>query len=156
MDQGMDHTRSLIARNPFGRLGTIAMVAIPALFLGYFFLYPVVVITARGLTPDGIFSPRIFSDVVKDPTLRGVAAFTLWQAILSTVLTLLAGLPAAWVFARYDFPGKSLLRAATLIPFVLPTLVVGTAFRSSTSTVRVSNEAPAAVSASQGRIDHEE
>ena len=102
----MDHTRSLIARNPFGRLGTTAMVAIPTLFLGYFFLYPVIVITARGLTPDGVFSPRILSDVVLDPTLRGVAAFTLWQAILSTVLTLLVGLPAAWVFARYDFPGK--------------------------------------------------
>ncbi len=128
MDQGMDHTRSLIARNPFGRLRTTAMVAIPALFLGYFFLYPVVVITARGLTPDGIFSPRIFSDVIRDPTLRGVAVFTLWQAILSTVLTVLAGLPAAWAFARYDFPGKSFLRAATLVPFVLPTLVVGTAF----------------------------
>jgi thiamine transport system permease protein len=124
----MDHTRSLIARNPFGRLGTTAMVAIPALFLGYFFLYPVVAITARGLTPDGSFSPRILSDVVLDPTLRGVAAFTLWQAVLSTILTVMVGLPAAWVFARFDFPGRSILRAATLVPFVLPTLVVGTAF----------------------------
>jgi thiamine transport system permease protein len=128
MDQGMDRSRSLIARNPFGRWGTTVMVAVPALFLGYFFLYPVIVITARGLTPDGIFNRRILSDVLLDPTLRGVAAFTLWQAVLSTLLTLLAGLPAAWVFARFDFPGKSLLRAATLIPFVLPTLVVGTAF----------------------------
>ena len=128
MDKGMDSDRSLIARNPFGRWGTLVMVAVPMLFLGYFFLYPVIVITARGLTPDGVFSPRIFADVVLDPTLRGVAAFTLWQAVLSTVLTLVAGLPAAWVFARFDFPGKSLMRAATLVPFVLPTLVVGTAF----------------------------
>jgi len=128
MDQGMDNNRSLIARNPFGRTSTIAMVAIPTLFLGYFFLYSIVVITARGLAPNGIFEPRIFSEVILDPSLRGVAAFTLWQAILSTVLTLLAGLPAAWVFARFDFPGKTFMRAATLVPFVLPTLVVGTAF----------------------------
>jgi thiamine transport system permease protein len=128
MDQGMDRNRSLIARSPFGRLGTITVIAVPTVFLAYFFLYPVIVITVRGLTPDGVFSPGVFWEVLGDPTLQGVAAFTLWQAVLSTLLTLLAGLPAAWVFARFDFPGKALMRAATLIPFVLPTLVVGTAF----------------------------
>ena len=34
--------------------------------------------------------------------LRRVAWFTLWQAVLSTILTLVAGLPAAYVVARYD------------------------------------------------------
>jgi len=124
----MDSNRSLIARSPFGRLGTAAMVAVPTLFLGYFFAYPVVAITVRGLTQDGGFSLGIFNEVLSDPTLQGVALFTLWQAVLSTLLTVIAGLPAAWVFARFDFPGKSLMRAATLVPFVLPTLVVGTAF----------------------------
>jgi thiamine transport system permease protein len=37
-------------------------------------------------------------------------------------------MPAAYVFARYNFPGKSLLRALTTIPFVLPTMVVAAAF----------------------------
>ena len=124
----MDSNRSLIARSPFGSVGTAALVAVPTLFLGYFFAYPVVAITVRGLTPDGGFSLGIFNEVISDPTLQGVAVFTLWQAVLSTLLTVIAGLPAAWVFARFDFPGKSLMRAATLVPFVLPTLVVGTAF----------------------------
>jgi thiamine transport system permease protein len=128
MDQGMDRDRSLVARNPFGRFGTAAVIAVPALFLGYFFVYPVVLITIRGLTPEGVFTPGIFIEVLRDPTLQGVAAFTLWQAILSTILTVTVALPAAWVFARFDFPGKSFMRAATLVPFVLPTLVVGTAF----------------------------
>jgi len=128
MDQGMDRDRSLVARNPLGRIGTAAAIAIPTLFLGYFFLYPVVFITIRGLTPDGVFKPGIFAEVLTDPTLQGVAAFTLWQAILSTILTVVIALPAAWVFARFTFPGKSFMRAATLVPFVLPTLVVGTAF----------------------------
>jgi thiamine transport system permease protein len=124
----MDRDRSLVARNPLGRFGTAAAIAIPTLFLGYFFLYPVVFITIRGLTPDGVFKPGIFAEVLTDPTLQGVAAFTLWQAILSTILTVVIALPAAWVFARFTFPGKSFMRAATLVPFVLPTLVVGTAF----------------------------
>ena len=46
----------------------------------------------------------------------------------STLLTLLLGLPVAYVFARYDFPAKSVLRALTTIPFVMPTVVVGAAF----------------------------
>ncbi len=128
MDPTVDSDRSLVARSPLGRKGTAAIIAVPTVFLTYFFLYPVVVITVRGLTPAGVFDPSIFLDVFTDATLQGVAAFTVWQAVLSTLLTLMAGLPAAWVFARFDFPGKAAMRAATLVPFVLPTLVVGTAF----------------------------
>ncbi len=74
------------------------------------------------------FAPGAFGEVLTDGDLLGVAWFTLWQAALSTVLTVAIALPGAYVFARFDFPGKRLLRAAATIPFVLPTVVVGTAF----------------------------
>ena len=54
--------------------------------------------------------------------------FTVYQAILSTLLTLLFGLPAAYVFTRFDFTGKRLLRILTMLPFILPTVVVAAAF----------------------------
>ena len=57
-----------------------------------------------------------------------VFLFTFYQAALSTLLTLLLGLPAAYLFARYNFPGKSILRALTAIPFMLPTVVVAAGF----------------------------
>ncbi len=66
--------------------------------------------------------------VVTDPDLRRVAWFTVWQAGLSTVLTLAIGLPAAFVLSRFAFRGRRAIRAMTLVPFVLPTVVVGTAF----------------------------
>ena len=47
---------------------------------------------------------------------------------MSTVLTLAAGLPLAWVIGRFRFRGRSLTRALVLVPFVLPTVVVATAF----------------------------
>ena len=124
----MDRTRSLVNRSPIGRAGTAAVIAVPVAFLGYFFVYPIVAITLRGLTVDGAIDLSLFSDVITDTTLQGVARFTFWQALLSTILTVVAALPAAWVFARFTFPGKRVLEAATLVPFVLPTLVVGTAF----------------------------
>ena len=54
--------------------------------------------------------------------------FTFWQAGLSTLLTLVVGLPAAYVFARFEFPGKRLLRVLTTLPFILPTVVVAASF----------------------------
>nr|HRJ44949.1 iron ABC transporter permease [Caldilineaceae bacterium] len=64
----------------------------------------------------------------RQPFFWRVLWFTTWQAGASTLLTLLIGLPLAWLFARFDFPGKSLLRALTTIPFVMPTVVVAAAF----------------------------
>ena len=57
-----------------------------------------------------------------------VLLFTFYQAILSTLLTLLLGLPSAYLFARYDFRGKAFLRALTAVPFMLPTVVVAASF----------------------------
>ncbi len=56
------------------------------------------------------------------------AWFTLWQAALSTVLTVLVAMPGAYLFARYRFRGRRVLWALTIVPFVLPTVVVGAAF----------------------------
>ncbi len=60
--------------------------------------------------------------------IRDTSLFTFYQSILSTLLTLALGLPAAFLFARYDFRGKSFLRTLTAIPFMLPTVVVAAGF----------------------------
>lgn len=110
------------------RVGRAALVAVPLAFLGFFFLWPVVSIIATGLYVDGALDLSAFGSVLSDSDLLGVAWFTLWQAAASTLLTVVAALPGAYVFARYDFPGRRALRAAATVPFVLPTVVVGTAF----------------------------
>lgn len=123
----MDIARPLVTRHR-RRWQVVALLAVPMIFLGYFFVYPLISISVRGLTVDGSLDPSIIGDVLADPSLRRVALFTVWQAALSTVLTLALGLPLAWVFARFSFRGKRVLSALTLVPFVLPTLVVATAF----------------------------
>jgi len=100
---------------------------LPLTFLAIFYFYPLGSILglsfARGA---GWLQPLL--DVLSNAGLRGVIGFTFWQAILSTLLTLAMGLPAAYLVARHRFPGKSLLRALSGVPFVLPTLVVAAAF----------------------------
>jgi thiamine transport system permease protein len=94
---------------------------LPLTFLGIAFFYPLFRILALTFDTSTLTSQNL--------QLAGrVLFFTFYQAALSTLLTLLLGLPAAYLFARYDFPGKSFLRALTIIPFMLPTVVVAAGF----------------------------
>ncbi|MBA2462934.1 MAG: iron ABC transporter permease [Actinobacteria bacterium] len=100
-----------------------AAVVVPVVFVALFFAYPFATILERGLTQSAL--PL---DVLGSASTLRILWFTVWQAAASAALTLLLGLPLAWVLARFDFPGRSLVRALVLVPFVLPTLVVATAF----------------------------
>ncbi|MBI3286791.1 MAG: iron ABC transporter permease, partial [Chloroflexi bacterium] len=68
------------------------------------------------------------AELLRSPLFAQTLGFTVWQATLSTLLTLLVALPAAHVFAKYTFPGKAFLQALTTIPFVMPAVVVAAAF----------------------------
>ncbi|AOR31828.1 iron ABC transporter permease [Streptomyces fodineus] len=103
-------------------------MALPVAFFAVFFAWPVAAIVARGLKADGAWQFGRLADVLTQPDIRHVLWFTTWQALASTALTLLLALPAAYAFARLDFPGKHLLRAVVTVPFVLPTVVAGSAF----------------------------
>jgi thiamine transport system permease protein len=106
----------------------LGLMAVPVAFFAVFFAYPVAAIVERGLETDGAWQFGRITDVLTQPDIRHVMWFTTWQALASTALTLLVALPGAYVFARLDFPGKQILRALVTVPFVLPTVVVGTAF----------------------------
>jgi thiamine transport system permease protein len=110
------------------RLTRAALMTLPVLFLAVFFAYPVATILTTGLRADGHWQFGAIGEVLGDPSVLRVLWFTLWQALASTALTLLVGLPGAYALARFDFPGRALLRALITVPFVLPTVVVGTAF----------------------------
>lgn len=108
-------------------LGPILAI-LPALYLGLFFVYPLARVLALGLFPGGQWDPSGFLRIAASPFYRQVVAFTIYQALASTLLTLALGLPAAYAFARLRFPGQALLHALASVPFVLPTVVVAAAF----------------------------
>jgi thiamine transport system permease protein len=87
-------------------------------FLSVFFVVPVANALLR------FFRFSAFSDVLSNQSLRGVAWFSLWQAIISTLATLAVALPATWALSRFTFPGSRLARGILTAPFVLPAVVV--------------------------------
>ncbi|HEY8217137.1 MAG TPA: iron ABC transporter permease [Acidimicrobiia bacterium] len=104
------------------------MLTVPLAFLGVFFVYPVLTILGRGLWPGGALDVSPLTEAVGDPGVRAIAWFTVWQALLSTLLTLVVGLPAAYALTRFRLRGASVIRALVVVPFVLPTVVVASAF----------------------------
>lgn len=115
-------------RSAFGSPQAILLWAAPLLFLAAFYFFPLGSIFQLSLTRAEGGLARPLRQILASDSIRSVIGFTFAQAALSTLLTLLVGLPGAYLFGRYSFRGKGLVRALTGIPFVLPTLVVAAAF----------------------------
>jgi len=99
---------------------------VPLAFLALFFVYPLVSIMERGLSSGDDLAAAI--DVLTEPLTREVVWFTVWQAVVSTALTILIAFPASYVLGRYTFRGRGVALAVVTVPFVLPTVVVAIAF----------------------------
>ena len=113
------------ARLARGLAGALPAAAVGA-FMVLFFAWPIAGVISRGL--GGTNPAAVLGDVLGSASHRSVIWFTLWQAAVSTVLTVAVALPAAGAMARLRFRGQRLVRALATVPFVLPTVVVAAAF----------------------------
>ncbi len=103
---------------------------VPLVFLAVFFVWPVVAMVGRGFVDAGRLDLSAFSEVFSRARTWRIVWLTLAQASLGTVVSVLLGVPGAYVLYRCRFAGRGFLRAFVTVPFVLPTVVVGVAFRS--------------------------
>ena len=123
----MKNLRQLVARVGAGAVG----LGGPLAFLTLFFAWPAATLIAKGfVAPSGGLDLSGLSEVLSAPRTWRVIARTLWMALLGTCVSLLVGLPGAYALYCCRFPGQRALRALISVPFVLPTVVVGVAFRS--------------------------
>ncbi|MGW1495938.1 ABC transporter permease [Streptomyces sp. NPDC002402] len=99
---------------------TPVALAVPALLAIVFLLMPLIGILAR--TAWGDLGTHLTSPGVTE-ALRLSLLVSFWALGLS----LLLGVPLAWLLARVDFPGKALVRSLVLLPMVLPPTVGGVA-----------------------------
>jgi molybdate transport system permease protein len=96
-----------------------ALVA-PAVVAVAFLLLPLAGLLARAPW-------RSLPSLVRDPLVRQALRLSLVTASLATLVSLLVGVPLAWVLARTRLPGRSVLRALVTLPLVLPPVVGGVA-----------------------------
>ncbi len=113
-------------RSALNNLRSAAPPTLALVFLGALVVWPIVAILLRSL--GGVGLGRL-TDILGRQAVWSVVGFTVGQAALSMVLTLAIGLPVALGLARYELPGRQVIRSLVVVPFVLPTVVVAAAFR---------------------------
>ncbi|HBO35724.1 MAG TPA: iron ABC transporter permease [Sphaerochaeta sp.] len=94
------------------------MVLLLLFFVPLFFTLSSAFVTEQGFTFSRI------AGVFTDPYTQRIMLFTLLQATLSTLASLLVALPGAYLIATYSFRGKRLILALSAIPFVIPSILV--------------------------------
>jgi thiamine transport system permease protein len=98
-----------------------ALWFLPITFLAVLFYWPLINITGLGLAGPSSWQGLEIRDLE-------ITWFTIWQAVISTVATLVLAIPGAYVLYRKAFPGQRLIRSLITVPFMLPTVVVAIGF----------------------------
>lgn len=91
---------------------------VPLVFLGVFFAVPLANILVAHVRASTLL------DILRNGSMRGILWFTLWQAVLSTVMTLAVGLPVTWALSKWRFFGSHVLTGIITVPFLMPGVVV--------------------------------
>lgn len=94
----------------------------PLVVVGTLVLLPVAAVIVAGLGTEAL-------ETITAPSTWRIVAYTAAQAAASTVLSIALALPAAYALYRLALPARRTLLAVITIPFILPTVVVGLAFR---------------------------
>jgi thiamine transport system permease protein len=108
-----------------GSIATYVVMALPLLLLMGFLVYPVLGVLILGLV---VGPGSSFQDVMNSQVTHATLWFTFLQAAASTILAVVLGLPGAFLLARLEFKGKQAIRAAVILPFILPPIVVVVGF----------------------------
>jgi thiamine transport system permease protein len=95
--------------------------ALPLFFVAVLFYWPVTEVALLGLSGDWIAK-------LLEPKNLEVVWFTLWQAAVSTVVTVVVAIPGTYLLYRRSFPGQQIVNALITVPFVLPSIVVAVGF----------------------------
>ncbi|GAA3641795.1 ABC transporter permease [Streptomyces chitinivorans] len=107
-------------RTPAARTRAPAALGGPAALAVAFLAVPLAGVVAH--TPW-----RDLAGQLSSPDVLGALGLSLLVSVLALLLSLILGVPLAWLLARTDFPGKALVRSLVLLPMVLPPTVAGVA-----------------------------
>ncbi|MHA2245488.1 MAG: ABC transporter permease [Candidatus Hodarchaeales archaeon] len=98
---------------------------IPIFFSLLFFFLPLAFVLRDAIiSPSGSITLEYLVEALKDPLNQYFIQFTVNQAIISAIVTVILGLPGAYIFAKFRFVADNYIKTILIIPFVLPPIVV--------------------------------
>jgi sulfate transport system permease protein len=123
-----NHRRPAVTRSQRGteepRAVKWLLIAMALAFSFVFLLLPLVNVFAQALAKGWTF----YWQSLTEPDSRAAIRLTLLVAAISVPLNVLFGLAAAWVIAKFEFRGKSLLITLIDLPFSVSPVVAGLMF----------------------------
>jgi sulfate/thiosulfate transport system permease protein len=90
-------------------------------YLGLMVVLPMGVLAVEAARPGA----GAFAEALRDPYAWHALKLTFITALIMVAVNVITGTATAWVLARYDFPGRSLVNALIDLPFAVPTVVTG-------------------------------
>ncbi|MBK5200508.1 MAG: iron ABC transporter permease [Spirochaetaceae bacterium] len=101
------------------------IVPLPALILLLIiFLIPLINTLTQAFVEDGSFTLSFIKEAFTSPYTRQILSFTINQALVSTLICLLIGLPGAYLLSNYEIKSKKVILGICSIPFILPSILV--------------------------------
>jgi iron(III) transport system permease protein len=104
------------------------LLLIVAVVLLYGVIYPNARVFIGALQVDGHWSLARFIELLSQRAVIESALTSIAVSILTVFFCALAGVPLAFLFERYSFPGRRLFATLAALPLVLPPLVGTVAF----------------------------
>lgn len=109
----MRRARGRGSRRPPGAVLGLAIVGTTV-----FFALPLVALLVRAPWSS-------FAALVSAPSATTALRLSAICSLSATVLSITFGVPLAWILARYEFPGRTLVRSLVLLPIAMPPIVGG-------------------------------
>lgn len=103
--------------------GTLLLAVPVALVLLWLVLYPNLFVLRDSFVEGGEPTLRHWARFWNSGAEMGALWASVWISLASVVLSALVGVPLAFLFARYRFPGRRILGALAAMPVLLPPLV---------------------------------
>lgn len=97
--------------------GSKILILLPLLLLFILFYLPLLNVISKGVNIN------FFKDIFSSFYYKKIISFTIYQGVLSSLLSVLIAIPGAYLITRYDFTGKKMFLSLSSLPFILPSIL---------------------------------
>jgi len=110
------------------RKSAAVLFLITAVVLIYGVIYPNLAVVATSLQSNEAWTLANYRNVLSQPVVLEAIVNSIGVSVLTVLLCAMVGVPLAFLFERFDFPGRRIFAALAALPLVLPPLVGTVAF----------------------------